>query len=94
MQDLRYADTKYVFSAHLKCKFNWASRIFTYQIWGKEEMRAGGGGWGAYWEVSNGAQITEALNDLDLSKNVMSSWELTFSNETETLSFMKNRVYT
>lgn len=49
-------------------------------------MRAGCGG---YWEVSNGALITEALNDLDLSKNMMSSWELTFSSETEMI-FMKN----
>lgn len=60
MPDLGYTDTKYVCSAHLKCQFNWASCTFTYQLWGKEE---GGGG---YWEVSNGAPITEALNDLDL----------------------------
>lgn len=79
MPDLGYTDNKYVSSAHLKRKFNWASRIFTYQIWGKEEMVGG------YWEVSNGAPITEALNDLDLSKNMMSSWNL--------CSAMKQRLY-
>lgn len=55
--------------------------------WGTEEVMGDAAG-----KVMR-APAERLLNDLDLSKKMMSSYKLRVSNETETISFMKTRLY-